>query len=143
MAAYKDEKVIEALTGYLEPGETLKHYAFGVKQPHMALIILLMLLAILPGIIAVVLLTKNYLVGLTERRLIVLRVGGKATVKEVTEYALDGLAPAESRTGGLFTTIRIRDEARPFVAKFHRLGMTQNREQSTAIGEALMAAATA
>lgn len=50
-------------------------------------------------------------------------------------FRLDAL-PA---TGTLFTHIRINDPARPFIAKFHRLGTPDNREQAMAIGEALRA----
>ena len=83
--AFKDEEVCKVLKPYLEEGETLEHWAFGVKQPHIALIIFLFLLAILPGIIGVALLTKYYLVGLTQKRFIVVQFGGKLKPKEMIE----------------------------------------------------------
>lgn len=141
MARYKPELVVETLNQHLQPGETLEHYAYGVKQPHFGLIVVLIALAILPGLIAVALLTKEYVIGLTDKRLIVLRVSGKIKVKEVSEYALEGLAPVKTSTGGLFTHIKISDQAQPFVAKFHRMGMKENRAHAMAIGDALAAAA--
>ncbi len=138
MARYKDPIVTEVLGRQLHPGEQLQHWAYGVKQPPMGLIILLMLLAILPGAIAVALLTKEYVVGLTSHRLLVLRVkGGKANVQEVIEYDRRALPPAKTSAGGIFTHIEIKDPQKPFVAKFHRMGMPNNRDQSRAIAAAL------
>jgi hypothetical protein len=135
--ALKDEEVCDALKPYLEEGETLEHWAFGVKQPPIGLIILLFILAILPGIIAVALLTKNYIVGLTQKRLIVVRIGGKLKPKEMMEYKLDQVGEVKTSTGGLFTHIKILDPEKPFVAKFHRMGMKDNRDHSNAIAKTL------
>jgi hypothetical protein len=139
MARFKDPNVVAAaFQPYLEPGEQLKHWAFGVKQPSMLLILPLFFLAILPGAIAVALLTKEYIVGLTDRRFIVLRFKGKKIdVQEVLEYPLSNLPPVKASTGGLFTHIKIEDPAKPFVAKFHRMGMPGNREHGQAIEAAL------
>lgn len=124
---------------YLQPGEQIRKVAYGVKQPHILLIVGLMLLAILPGLIAVMLLTKEYLVALTDRRVIVLRFkGSKVNVQEVLEYPLSNLPPAKTSTGAIFTHIRIDDPAKPFVAKFHRAGPAPaNRENAMAIAAAL------
>ncbi len=136
MARFKDEPVRAALEAQLQPGEQLQYYAFGVKQPNMGLVILLLCLAILPGVIAVALLTKEYVIGLTDRRLIVLRVGGGVKVKEVSEYALGDLRGVKTSTGSLFTHIAIAGPV-PFSAKFHRMGMKTNREQAMAIAGVL------
>lgn len=134
MARYKDPIVTEVLGKQLHPGEQLQHWAYGVKQPPIGLIILLMLLAILPGAIAVALLTKEYVVGLTSHRVLILRVkGGKAKVLEIAEYDRRQLPPAKTSTGGLFTHISLADPNKPFVAKFHRLGMPNNRDHAMAI----------
>jgi hypothetical protein len=131
-----------AFAPHLQPGEQLKYYAFGVKQPNVGLIILFMLLGILPGMIAVLLMTKNYFIGLTDRRFVVLRIKsmGNHQVLEVTEYALAALAPGmvQASTGPLFTHIRINDPQKPFIAKFHRMGMKTNREHCQAIEASLM-----
>lgn len=133
MARFNDENVPAAIRPHLQPGEQLKHWAFGVKQPNILLIIILICMAVLPGLIAIMLLTKNYVVGLTDRRLLVLKFKGKLNVTEVTEYPLNPRPNASGSTGALFTHIRIDDPAKPFVAKFHRMGMPNNREQSMAI----------
>jgi hypothetical protein len=39
--------------------------------------------------------------------------------------------------GSVFAHIRINDPSKPFVAKFHRMGMPNNREQAMAIAAAL------
>lgn len=131
-----------AFAPHLAAGEELRWYAYGVKQPHILLIIVLIALAILPGIIATALLTKHYLIGLTNRdRFLVLRIKsmGNQAVTEVMEYDLPGLDRAKVRTsvGALFTHIAIDDPNKPFVAKFHRMGMKTNREHSSAIAAVL------
>jgi len=133
VARFKDDAVQTALRQHLEPGEELKNWAYGVKQPNFWLILILYAMAILPGAIAVALLTKEYIVGLTNRRFLVLRVNGSLQVLETIEYALDALPPVAASTGVLFTHIKIKDAQRPFVAKFHRLGMPKNREHTMAM----------
>lgn len=139
MARFKDPNVpAAAFSPHLEPGEQLKHWAYGVKQPNMLLMLPLYALAVLPGAIAVALLTKEYVIGLTDRRLIVLRTKGKnAKVQEISDYPLNSLSEVQASTGALFTHIKILDSTKPFVAKFHRLGMPGNREQAMAIQTAL------
>lgn len=139
MARFKDPNfVAAAFQPYLQPGEQIRNVAFGVKQPSMALIIPLFILAIIPGAIATALLTKEYVVALTDRRVLVLHFkGSRIQVQEVLEYSLYNHAPVESSTGAIFTHIKISDPARPFVAKFHRAGMPGNREQAMAIAAAL------
>ena len=145
MAKLTDEKIAAAFQPYLNKGETLKHWAYGVKQPNIFLIILLIALAILPGIIAVYILTKHYLVGVTDSRLIVLHVKGmgNAEVKEVIEYRLAELKTLQVKTstGAVFTHIKIADAAKPFVAKFHRSFSKNNRPHAVAICEAIAAGA--
>lgn len=139
MARFKDLNfVAAAFQPYLQPGEQIRNIAFGVKQPSMWAMAPLFVLAILPGAIATALLTKEYLVALTDRRLIVLHFkSSKIQVQEVFEYALHNHPPVQASTGSVFTHIRIDDPARPFVAKFHRMGMPGNREQAMAIAAAL------
>jgi hypothetical protein len=114
-----------------------------VKQPNIFLLIVLIALAVLPGIIAVFLLTKNYLIGLTDKRFLVLQIKSinNPQVKQVTEYSLAEVRgmKVKTSTGGLFTHIRIDDAAKPFVAKFHRAFSKNNRPHAVAIGEALSA----
>ena len=138
MARYKDPLVTDLLGKQLHPGEQLYHWAYGVKQPPTGLIVVLMLMAILPGAIATALLTKEYIVALTSHRVLILRVkGGKAAIQEITEYSRGYLPPAKTSTGALFTHIALADPAKPFVAKFHRMGMPNNRQHAMAIAAAL------
>lgn len=137
MARPDNNNVPATFAPHLQPGEQLKYYAYGVKQPNIFLIILLIAIAILPGIIAVALLTKHYFIGLTDRRFIVLEIKsmGNHAVKQVTEYALGNLSASQVKasTGAIFTHIKIEDAQKPFAAKFHRMGMKTNREHSSAI----------
>jgi hypothetical protein len=133
MARFKDPNVpAAAFAPYLEPGEQLRNIAYGVKQPH------ILVLALSGGLISA-LLTKEYVIGLTDRRFIVLRFKGKkVSVQEVLDYRLNGqLPPVKASTGPVFTHIKIEDQAKPFVAKFHRMGMPGNREGAMAIAAAL------
>lgn len=147
MAKITRDQLTAPFQPYLQPGETIQAAAVGVKQPNILLLFVLIAMAILPGLIAVFLLTKNYLVGLTNRRVIVLRIKGiqNYEVKEMTEYSLEELPalPAKSSTGPLFTHISIKDEARPFVAKFHRAYCPTNREDAMAIAAAVSSGAVA
>jgi hypothetical protein len=130
MARFNDENVPAAIQPHLQPGEKLQNWAYGVKQPHVLLIAL-------TGAILTALLTKSYIVALTDRRLLVLRFEGSLKVTEVTEYPLSPRPPASGSRGMIFTHLRINDASKPFVAKFHRMGMPNNRMHSTAILEAL------
>lgn len=129
MARFKEGAVQALLKSHLKPGEELQHWAYGVKQPHILLLIIFLPLA--AG------LTKDYVVGLTDRRFIVLRVSSSLNVEQVLEYALSAMPPVKASTGPVFTHIRIDDPQKPFVAKFHRLGLPNNREHTKAMAEIL------
>src|SRR5687768_3122614 len=98
MARFNDADVTELVRPHLQPGEQLKHWAYGVKQPPVYLMIVTT-----PLVTA--LLTKEYVVALTDRRLLVLRTKaktrllvfrakGETRVEEVIEYPLGRLPPA-------------------------------------------------
>lgn len=142
MARFSDvTKVYEAFQPELEEGEEIRHVGYGVKQPPIILIVALLLVGILPGVIAIALMTREYVVALTNRRFIALRFRSKAIrVQERMAWRLDSMPPVKASTGGLFTHIAIQDPAHPFVAKFHRLGMPGQREEMMAIESALSAA---
>lgn len=143
MAKLTDDRINEIFKPHLQGGETLKHWAFGIKQPSMVIILPLMALAIIPGVIATAMLTKNYLIGMTEKRFIVLQIKGMGNgeIKEMIEYQLAEFAgnPAKTSTGSLFTHITVEDEAKPFKAKFHRAFSKSNRPHAVAMAEALSA----
>ncbi len=134
MAVYKDEQIHPIFAPHLQPGEQLVNWAYGVKQPHILLIFLF--IATIGGIIAVFLMTKNYLVGMTTfGRFVVLQMSGK-NVKAAQSYQLGQLQGVKTSTGAIFTHIKIAGPV-PFQAKFHRMGMKQNREHSRAMAAAL------
>lgn len=139
MARFKDPNVVKAaFQPYLEPGEAVRHVAYGVKQPPIGVILPLYLIGILPGVIAVAVMTREYVVALTDRRFIALRFKGSAIkIEEVLAWPLGALPPVKASTGGLFTHIAIQDSAKPFAAKFHRLGMPGQREETMAMQTAL------
>lgn len=143
MPKLTEDLMLETLRGHLQDGESLKHWAFGVKQPNMLLMLPLFALAIIPGVLATQLLTKNYLVGLTEKRLIVLHITSIANteLKAAIEYALaDFKAGSGSfKAGKLFTHLSIESAEKPFHAKFHRMFSKDNREHAVAIGQAISA----
>ena len=130
--AYKDEDMPAIFQPYLQPGEQLVNWAYGVKQPH---ILLIALFTLTLGILTAIL-TKHYVVGMTNLgRFIVLEMSGK-TVKAVQPYQLGQVSGVKTSVGALFTHINIAGPV-PFVAKFHRMGMKQNREHSQAMAAAL------
>jgi hypothetical protein len=131
VARYNDTNVPAAIQPHLQPGEVLRHYAFGVKTP-------MVLFAIIP--LLYILMTRNFIVALTNRRLLVLEFSGNLKVTAVTEYALDSKPVVTGSAGMLFTKLWVKDSSKPFFAKFHRMGMPNNRMHSTAILEALRTA---
>jgi len=143
MAKLTDDLMQETLSTHLQEGETLEHWAFGIQQPNMLLMLPLFALAILPGVIATQMLTKNYLAGLTNKRFVVLQVKSVVNVelKALTEYARDDFAasPASYRPGKLFTHIKINSAEKPFKCKFHRMLSKDNRMHAEAMGAAISA----
>ena len=141
MAKLKESDITTALGAHLEPGETLQQWAVGIRQPGLHIIVPLFALAILPGAIAVQMLTKSYIVGLTDKRLIVLQVKSitNATLKGVMEFDRARLAdaPGTTRTGGLFTHMRIDWPEQSWRAKFHRAFARGHRERAMQIGAAI------
>jgi hypothetical protein len=134
MAVYKDEQILPIFAPHLQPGEQLMHWAYGVKQPH--ILVIFLLVATIGGIVAVAFLTKHYLVGLTSHgRFLVLQMSGK-NVKAVTPYQLGQMQGVKTSTGALFTHMKIEGPT-PWQAKFHRMGMKQNREHSMAMAAAI------
>ena len=136
-----EDMVRAAFAEYLNPDETIQQTAYGVKQPHIMLIIALMLLGILPGVIAVAVLTRHYRVGLTNQRLIILQTKDMKSlrVKSVLAFSRQDLQGLDVNTsvGPIFTNIKIKGGEQPFVAKFHRAYSSTNRAASQSIAEAV------
>jgi hypothetical protein len=143
VAKLSEENFRAGVQPHLQPGEQLVHVAYGVKQPNFFVIVLL--IATIGGSLAVGLLTKHYLLALTDRRLLIVQVQGglfgvSFATKAVTEYSFAQLAslPIKTSTGGLFTHVRI-DAPQRFVAKFHRMATKTNRHHAMGIAQALEA----
>jgi hypothetical protein len=156
----------------LKPDEQLKHWAYGIRQSK-SLLLLIALLAgavthtvvfvikgipnphnpIEYGIIGIIMavlilpfipmVQKEYLLGLTDKRLIIIRIKKSIFTSSVqyarqldfNEYALQNLRPININPGGLSTTIKIDDPAKPFSVKFPNA--KGNREQVEAITDLL------
>jgi hypothetical protein len=141
VAKLSEENFRAGVQPLLQPGERLVHVAYGVKQPNFFVIVLL--IATIGGSLAIGLLTKHYLLALTDRRLLIVQVQGglfgvSFATKAVTEYSFAQLAslPVKTSTGGLFTHVRI-DAPQRFIAKFHRMATRTNREHAMGIASAL------
>ena len=133
LTRYKDPVPQNAFAPHLRVGETLGPWAHGVKSPHPMVSLLL-------GPIAQVLLTKEYLIGRTDRRVIVLRVKGKkAKVMEVTEYGLDESTPVTVEVLKAFDRVTIEDPERPLEATFNPVTAPDNLEHAREIVAALRA----
>jgi hypothetical protein len=137
LAKFSEDNLRNAVQPHLQPGEQVQYVAYGVKQPNILLLVLL-----LGGILGA-LLTRHYVIALTERRLIVVQVKGgffsiNLGTKAVASYTFAELSalPIKTSTGAIFTHIRI-DATPPFVAKFHRLASKTNRDHAVGITQAL------
>lgn len=139
MARVNDEsKLVGVFNPHLRPGERVVKLAYGVKQPSLLIIIPLLALALLPGIIVQAMMTKEYLIGLTDQgRLVVLQIDGKGRVRSSHDYAIATIGKVESSVGPVFARLKIADPKQPFTAKFHRMGLRNNRENVQAIAQAL------
>src|SRR6187200_1527973 len=119
MSKIDDQTVPAALSQHLQPGEQLLNYAYGVKQPNIGLIILFY--ATIGGALFVALMTKHYVIGLTNRRLLVVSVKpGFFTrchldrVVEVFDFSLHEVGQMKVKTSGgmLFYDMKIESPAR-------------------------------
>lgn len=137
MAKPKTEEMKAAFAPYLPAGEQVTHVAYGVKQPHILLIVLLVLAGVLPGLIAIMIMTRHYLIGQSASGITVLRIEGmnNLKVREAMHFSAADLAAADVKTSSnaLFTNISIADRGRRFVAKFHKMYSADNRPHAEAI----------
>ncbi len=140
LTRYKDPVALPAFASHLRSGETLQSWAHGIKQPSMPVMLLLNLI----GPFGVALMKKEYLLGLTDQRVLLLRVKGKkAEVLEVTEYELDKPHTVTIEALKSFDRVVIEDESRPFEATFNPYTAPDNLENVRAIVAALKAPARA
>lgn len=141
MAKPNQQQIEAAFAPHLTPSELLQTSAYGVKQPHIALITLLCLLGVLPGLLAIAFMTKHYRIGLTRHRVIVLQTKSMNNLetKHVLAFELNSMQTAMVKTSqnSIFTNIKIEDGDTRFVAKFHRAYTKTNRADSWTIAQKL------
>ena len=126
-----------AFAPHIQRGEEITHAAYGIKQPHILLIVPLMLLGVLPGFIVIMFMTKHYLIGQSAAGVTVLEIKGmkNLAVKQAMRFSSHDLAKADVKTSsaGLFTNIKIVEDERRFVAKFHKMYSKDNKANAEAI----------
>ena len=134
----RDEIFADTMRPLLRAGETLQCVAYGVKTPPILLIILLMVIGVIPGVIIGQMLTKYFLVALTDQRVIVARAKGIVQTEGHFDYPLGKVGGKVTlKEGWMFTHIAIEHPELPWKAKFHRSGSPNNKASALAIAAAL------
>lgn len=169
------EQAIVLLESYLEPGESLMHWARAQRVPGPLLTTFLILppiawtpfalllvpiiinsegghrinpillgwvlmLPILPFALLWVAMAKHYVVGLTNRRLIIIQFRGRLSAPRIPAehfYSLDHLPPVEVGKFMMAVRIRILNPEGRISLDFPRIGLLDNQAQATAIGKLL------
>ena len=134
------DRLVAMLQAHLEPGETLQCHAYGVRPTPFFLVFVLLLLGIIPGVIALAVLAREYFIGLTAEKLIVIQVSGRAKdqVKDVLIYdrqELSGLV--ETTRNHMYTLIQIRHPEKPLALRCGRYDMEGNLEASREMAQSL------
>jgi len=145
MSKFNDQTVVAAFQPYLQDGEFLGNAAYCVYQPPQTLGCLFALIGLLPGLIYLLcsaLLSKFYVVGLTNHNLIVLRLasrfGENIQVAEIFGYGLDQLPEIQATFGSLGTALKIKDPLKPFKAVFPMAGVPDNYQRGRVIANVLL-----
>ncbi len=127
------------LRPWIQEGEQLRHAALGVDRPPWGVESLFLLLGLIPLVPRIRLPTRRYAVGLTNLRLLIVRLSDDLRFVSLTPYGLDQLPPVRARPGP-GTRIAIKDPQRPFFARFPRKvkGADDNGAQAAAIAMALV-----
>jgi len=120
MARLNEQEVLNAVQPHLEPGEQVRHWAIGYQQPMWLLVL---------GALAAALFTKFYVVGMTDRRLLILRYKGRLKIQEITEYRIGQIPPIQTKTGPVNTLLTLHGPQK-VLYKFHRNAMKNNRPQA-------------
>lgn len=133
MAKFTDQSVSIALQTYLQAGETLTNAAYCIYQPTLSSLL---------GPVGLALFTKVFIVGLTTRRVIVLRLAGRVgsniNVAGVRDYSFDHLPSIRAKFGTFATELRIADPAAPFRANFASVGVLSNQQRGQMIARELL-----
>jgi hypothetical protein len=141
-----DSDLYQAVQPHLLVSEQVKHFGYGVTpQPLWLVALLYVVLLGVPGFFVVALLAKHYVVALTDRRLVVVRIRGgvfeiSCEVKEVRAYLFEelGAQPIDASVGAKVVRICVGDpKGRPLVVRFRRGASPANRSNAVAIAIAL------
>jgi hypothetical protein len=133
MAKITEAEVRKVLEPQLMPGESLERAAIGYTLPGAWIYFV--------GTIFMSLFQKWYAVGLTDRRLLLLRYSKRLQVREVSEYALEQISAVHVKTGPFNVIIKFSSPRGKLKLRFHRAHMAGNRDIAIAIAEALRRAA--
>jgi hypothetical protein len=142
MSKFSDQAVFAAFQPYLQSEEFLGNAAYCIYKPPQ-------LVTALVGIMPAALTSKYYVVGLTNLRLIVIRLakrfGGSIQPAEVFAYSLDQLPEIQATSGfgaalksGFDVSLRINDPARPFKVGFPMVGVPDNHNRGRMIADRLL-----
>ena len=80
---------------------------------------------------------ENFVIGLTDRRLIALHCNKKFQVKEVLEYELDNLPVVKTATGSEKAVIEILDLQNPLSVTFHWSELPDNFGRAITMADTL------
>ncbi len=129
MAKITEAEVRKVLEPQLMPGESLERAAIGYTLPGAWIYFV--------GVVFMALFQKWFAVGLTDRRLLLLRYSKRLQVREVSEYALDQISAVHVKTGAFNVIVTFSSPRGKLKLRFHRAHMTGNRDIAIAIAEAL------
>lgn len=136
MAKFTEQSVSAAFQPYLQEGEFLTNAAYGGYQSAQRHV-----LGCLLGPIIDAFLVKLYVVGLTNRRVLVIRLanrfGGNINAAEVRHYLFDNLPPVTATLGTFATELQIKDPAAPFRVNFAAVGVPNNYQRGQMIAREL------
>ncbi|HEV8588539.1 MAG TPA: hypothetical protein VGQ72_06660 [Pyrinomonadaceae bacterium] len=128
MSKFSDQSVHGAFQAYLQPGESLANAAYAGYRPFYSYFF---------GILGMRALTRVFMVGLTNRRVIILhltqRLGDNIQVKSFRSYDLTQLPPISTQFGSFATALRINDPAIKFTATFAAEGVPNNYQRGQMI----------
>jgi hypothetical protein len=135
VSKYNEQAVSAAFQPYLHKDEFLTNAAYCGHQRQ--------LVGCLFGPIINAFLTRLYMVGLTNHRVIVMRLanrfGGNVNPAEVYDYPFDRLPVINATFGTFATDLRINDPVKPFRATFASVGVPNNYQRGQTIARELLA----
>ncbi|HKI54697.1 MAG TPA: hypothetical protein VJ987_11275 [Anaerolineales bacterium] len=114
----KDEIAVrESITGHLAPDESLREYSWGTTEGSMSVVYLLF------GAIGALLTGQNrpgYFVGLTDKRVILIKVNGKTPTGEVYSIEIGDIKGLKYRSSGSAGNLRVHLSADTLILIFDK-----------------------